>query len=69
MAKKNIHIFKTATDAADFFKDRVGKNDLILVKGSQNKVRLERFVKSIMANPEDAKKVLVRQGRVWEAKL
>lgn len=67
--EKNVHSFKNALEALEFFKDKVAKKDLILVKGSQNNVRLERFVKGIMASPEDAKSLLVRQERVWEAKL
>ena len=69
MDEKKVHVFKTSGDASEFFKDEVKKGDTILVKGSQNRVRLERFVKAIMANPEDAKDLLVRQERVWEAKL
>jgi UDP-N-acetylmuramyl pentapeptide synthase len=61
--------FKTAQDAADFFKKEVKKGDVILVKGSQNRVRLEKFVKELMLRPEDAKDLLVRQGREWEAKM
>lgn len=40
--------------------------DVILVKGSQNKIRMERFVKEIMAEPERA--LLVRQEPEWLAK-
>ena len=39
--------------------------DVILVKGSQNKIRMERFVKEIMAEPERAKELLVRQEVEW----
>lgn len=44
-----------------FFKKHVKKKDLVLVKGSQNRVRLEHFVKELMAEPERAKELLVRQ--------
>ncbi|MEK7628711.1 MAG: UDP-N-acetylmuramoyl-tripeptide--D-alanyl-D-alanine ligase [Patescibacteria group bacterium] len=43
------------------------KGDIVLVKGSQNKIRMERFVKEVMADPTEAKKVLVRQEREWIA--
>lgn len=69
MDSKNIHTFRSAPEAAEYFVDKVKKKDVILVKGSQNRVRLERFVKELMANPDDAKELLVRQERVWEAKL
>jgi UDP-N-acetylmuramoyl-tripeptide--D-alanyl-D-alanine ligase len=43
----------------------VQANDVVYVKGSQNNVRLERFVKKIMAHPDQARKMLVRQGKNW----
>ena len=65
----SVFEFKTSNEAAEFFKEKVKAGDVILVKGSQNKVRLERFVKELMATPSDAKKLLVRQEKVWQAKL
>lgn len=67
--ESKAHHFNSALNAAEFFKEHIEKNDLILVKGSQNRVRLERFVKEIMAFPEDAKSLLVRQERIWSSKL
>ncbi len=67
--EKSVFEFKTSNEAAEFFKEKVKAGDVILVKGSQNKVRLERFVKELMATPSDAKKLLVRQEKVWQAKL
>ncbi len=66
---KNVHHFDDAKKAGDYFSKKIEKNDIILVKGSQNKVRLERFIKMIMANPGDAEKLLVRQEKVWQNKL
>ncbi len=68
MNEKNVHSFKTSLEAAGFLADKIKKNDIILVKGSQNNIRLERFVKALMANPERAKELLVRQEPVWAAK-
>jgi len=42
----------------------VDKNSLVLVKGSQ-KMRMEKIVKEIMAQPRKAKKLLVRQDEKW----
>lgn len=69
MDEKNIFSFKTSLEAAGFFAEKIKKNDIILVKGSQNNVRLERFVKALMANPEQAKDLLVRQEPVWITKM
>ncbi len=41
------------------------KGDAVLVKGSQNKIRTERVVKAIMAQPERATELLVRQEPEW----
>ena len=35
-------------------------------KSKENKVRLEKLIKEIMAHPEDAEKSLVRQEKVWK---
>lgn len=69
MSEKNVFSFKTSLEAAGFLADKIKKNDVILVKGSQNNVRLERFVKALMANPEQAKDLLVRQEPVWTSRL
>jgi UDP-N-acetylmuramoyl-tripeptide--D-alanyl-D-alanine ligase len=44
----------------------VREGDVVLVKGSQNKIRLERAVKKLMAHPENAPALLVRQEGAWE---
>lgn len=51
--------------AADILKKLLQKNDTVLVKGSQNNVRLERLVKILMKEPEQADKLLVRQEKEW----
>lgn len=66
MNSANIFHFKSAKEAADHYKKIMGGRDIILVKGSQNKVRLEIFVKEIMKHPEKAKELLVRQEEKWQ---
>jgi len=63
---KNVFRFKTVSEAIEKFKDELKEGDIVLVKGSQNNVRLEKFVKAIMKFPDTASEVLCRQGRVWE---
>ncbi len=46
--------------------DLITVGDVILVKGSQNTIRLEKVVKRLMSHPEDAEQLLVRQGSDWE---
>jgi UDP-N-acetylmuramoyl-tripeptide--D-alanyl-D-alanine ligase len=66
MDSANIFSFKTANEAAEFYKKEMKKDDTVLVKGSQNKVRLEIFVKELMVHPETAKEKLVRQDENWQ---
>jgi len=61
---KNAHHFNSSEELLEKMKDLMEPGDLILVKGSQG-VRLEKVVKKIMAHPEDAEKLLARQGREW----
>lgn len=51
-------------DAASQLVSLIQPGDVILVKGSQS-MRMERVVKSLMARPERAKELLVRQDAEW----
>ena len=50
--------------------EHLERGDIILVKGSQgsgsNMIRMERAVKLLMAHPEAASKLLVRQENEWQ---
>lgn len=43
--------------------------DVVLVKGSQNRIRLERCVHALLADPSEAEKVLVRFDKNWRWKV
>lgn len=61
-----IKVLLDAQQAAEFLLSiKLRKGDVILFKGSQNRVRLERAVKILMVNPKDAKKLLCRQEPEW----
>lgn len=66
LTKEAVHSFLDIGVARDFVKGIIQKGDVILVKGSQNKVRLEKLVKYIMQEPAQAKELLVRQDGIWE---
>ena len=66
MSESNIFTFFDSEKAGEFLKGQLMPGDLILVKGSQNQVRMERFVKLIMAKPNQAKELLCRQEDQWE---
>ncbi len=62
----NIFSFENVKEALGKYKNIMQKGDIVLAKGSQNKVRLEIFVKEIMKHPEQAKELLVRQEEKWQ---
>lgn len=66
MKEDEVFTFFDSEEAGNFLKDRLKQGDLVLVKGSQNKVRMERLVKIIMKEPHKADQLLCRQGKVWE---
>ena len=53
--------FNDAMAAAEYLKPKLQNGDIVLVKGSQNKVRLERVVKILMKDPSQAQSLLARQ--------
>jgi UDP-N-acetylmuramyl pentapeptide synthase len=67
MAKESILTFHESRDAIDAVQALLRPGDLVLVKGSQGK-RMERIVKEIMAEPDRAGELLVRQSATWLAK-
>lgn len=65
MDDNTVYSFDNSSDAGKFLQERMKEGDVVLVKGSQG-VRCERVVREVMAAPEDAEKLLVRQGEEWE---
>jgi len=67
LSKENIFEFDSSITAGEFLKEKIGNGDIILVKGSQS-MRMEKVVEKIMAHPEQAEELLVRQEREWKDK-
>ncbi len=59
-----VESFDTSQEAALFVKSILKKGDVVLLKGSQS-MRVERVTKEILAHPEQAETLLVRQGSEW----
>lgn len=59
-------VFGQTTLAGAFLRERIGPGDVILVKGSQG-MRMEKIIKDIMAEPDKAPELLVRQDSKWLA--
>lgn len=67
MSEKNIIEFDSSRLAGKHLEGILGQGDIVLVKGSQG-MRMERVVEEIMAEPEKAGEMLVRQEDEWKAK-
>ena len=70
LSKEHIHIFSTSVEAGEWASAHTSSGDIVLIKGSQgsgkNMIRMERAVKLLMAHPEEAPKLLVRQEKEWQ---
>lgn len=60
-------VFDDSASAGKFLQDKMEKGDVILIKGSQS-TRMEKIVKEVMAEPEKAGELLVRQEEYWVKK-
>jgi len=67
-SKLECHWFATANQAANFLSKILKKDDLLLVKGSQNTLLLEIAIEKLLANPAQDKKLLCRRGEYWDKK-
>lgn len=67
MDQKNIFEFDDALRAGRELQTFIQSGDVILVKGSQS-IRAERIVEELMAEPERAEELLVRQDPLWKSR-
>ncbi len=65
LPEEAVFEFGRAEEAGKFIQERIKTGDIILVKGSQG-ARTERVVKELMAEPERANELLVRQSAEWK---
>ncbi len=66
MSESKILQFETSPKAGKYLEQLIGEGDVILVKGSQGKLRMEKAVLEIMARPEKKAELLVRQEKEWQ---
>lgn len=62
---EEVYSFDDSVSAGKALDPMIREGDLILVKGSQG-MRMEKTVEEIMAHPEQAEELLVRQGKFWK---
>ncbi|MFA5935383.1 MAG: UDP-N-acetylmuramoyl-tripeptide--D-alanyl-D-alanine ligase [Patescibacteria group bacterium] len=66
MPEDRIFTFAKSPEAGLFIQDRMKQGDVVLIKGSQG-ARMEKITKELMAHPEMAKELIVRQTEEWLA--
>ncbi|NQV93057.1 hypothetical protein HQ403_00990 [Candidatus Kaiserbacteria bacterium] len=64
MEKRNMFHFEDSIKAGYELSQMLERGDVALIKGSQS-IRAERIVKEVMAHPEQASGLLVRQDKEW----
>ena len=67
MKKTDVLEFATGREAGVYLQSILESGDVVLVKGSQS-MRMEQLVEEIMAHPEEASTLLVRQNEYWRSK-
>jgi UDP-N-acetylmuramoyl-tripeptide--D-alanyl-D-alanine ligase len=65
MSPETIFTFASSSEAGLFIQKQLKQGDVVLIKGSQG-VRMEKITKELMAYPEQAGELLVRQTPEWE---
>lgn len=63
---QNVQYYQTSPEAGEYLKSSLKSGDIVLFKGSQNNVRLEKAVKLVLADPTQASELLCRQGAEWQ---
>lgn len=65
MSELNIFQFDNSVEVGKALQDILKEGDVALIKGSQS-TRMERAVEEVMAEPERASEILVRQEEEWK---
>jgi UDP-N-acetylmuramoyl-tripeptide--D-alanyl-D-alanine ligase len=64
MLEEHVFSFTNHEEAGHFIQNRIHQGDVLLIKGSQG-ARMEFITKELMAEPQKAKELLVRQTSKW----
>lgn len=62
-----VEEFDRAYEAGKYLQEKIKHGDVVLIKGSQD-VRLEKIAEELMAQPQRAEELLVRQEEYWKRK-
>ena len=67
MKDESVEEFDGAYEAGKYLQGKITRGDVVLIKGSQD-VRLEKIAEELMAQPQRAGELLVRQEEYWQRK-
>lgn len=65
MTEDRVHAFQSAVEAVAAISPLLASGDVLLAKGSQNNIRLERLIEGLLLDPTDVQH-LVRQDKEWK---
>lgn len=65
MTEDRVQSFQSAHEAAQAIAPLLAPGDVLLAKGSQNNIRLERLIQELLLDPQDTQ-YLVRQDKEWK---
>lgn len=73
MKQEQIKVFEDTPEAGLFLQEIIKPGDIVLAKASEGRidskgVRMERVIKELMAEPNRAAELLVRQEEIWQRK-
>ncbi len=73
MQPEQVHVIEDTPEAGLFLQEWIKPGDIVLAKASQGTidtkgVRMERVIKELMAEPQRASELLVRQDTAWQRK-
>jgi UDP-N-acetylmuramoyl-tripeptide--D-alanyl-D-alanine ligase len=66
--KTKVKSFEDSKQAGKFLQKELKQGDVVLFKGSQNKIFMEEALKMVLKDPEHDGAFLVRQSKMWEDK-
>lgn len=67
--KDKVFFFESSNKVGKWMENKILQGEeIVLIKGSQNNIFLERVVESLMEDPQDADNLLCRRGKFWDQK-